>query len=57
VLYQSPPEPRFPDVVTDEDVQRKALELLMRGGEHGQAATFEIDREPPAIMKGWLGNG
>lgn len=54
VLYQSPAEPRFPDVVTEEDVQRKAAELKERGGEHGRAATFQIDREPPQIMKGWI---
>jgi hypothetical protein len=54
VLYQTPPEPRFPDVVTDEDVLRKAEELRARGGEHGEAPTFVIDREPPAVMKDWI---
>lgn len=54
VLYQTPPEPRFPDVVTDEDVARKAEELRQRGGEHGSAPTFVIDREPPASMKEWM---
>lgn len=54
VLYQTPPEPRFPDIVTDDDVQRKADELLTRGGEHGRAATFVIDQEPPHAMKGWV---
>lgn len=54
VLYQSPPQPRFPDVVSDEDVQQKALELLSQGGEHGMSQTFEVGSEPPAVMKGWL---
>jgi glycosyltransferase involved in cell wall biosynthesis/ADP-heptose:LPS heptosyltransferase len=54
VLYQSPAEPRFTDVVSEEDVQRKAEELRARGGEHGPAQTFPIDRDPPAIMKGWV---
>jgi hypothetical protein len=54
VLYQGPPEPRFPDVVTDEDVTRKAEELRERGGEHGRAPTFELGIEPPASMKGWV---
>ncbi len=53
VLYQTPPEPRFPDVVTDEDVEKKAEELRLRGGEHGNAPTFILDREPPESMRGW----
>jgi hypothetical protein len=51
VLYQQPVEARFADVVSEEDVQRKAKELLERGGEHSPAPTFLIDREPPASMK------
>jgi glycosyltransferase involved in cell wall biosynthesis len=54
VLYQTPPEPRFPDVVTDEDVLKKAKELRQRGGEHHEAETFTIDREPPTSMRGWV---
>jgi len=54
VLYQTPPEPRFPDVTTDDDVARKAEELRKRGGEHGPAATFELEIEAPASMKGWV---
>lgn len=54
VLYQSPPQPRFPDVVTDEDVAKKAEELRLRGGEHTEAPTFIIDLDPPANMKGWI---
>jgi glycosyltransferase involved in cell wall biosynthesis len=53
VLYQTPPEPRFPDVVTDEDVERKAQELRERGGEHGSAPTFLIEKSPPEIMGEW----
>lgn len=51
VLYQGPPEPRFPDVVTDDDVLRKAEELRVRGGEHGPAMTFELQLDPPALMR------
>lgn len=50
VLYQSSAEPRFPDVVSDDDVGRKAEELKRRGGEHGPAATFELDLEPPNVV-------
>ncbi len=53
-LYQTPPEPRFPDVVTDEDVERKAEELRLQGGEHSSAPTFILDREPPSNMKDWV---
>ncbi len=52
-LYQIPPEPRFPDVLTDDDIMTKALELKARGGEHGSAPTFLIEREAPPNMKGW----
>jgi len=51
VLYQSPPQPRFPDVVSDEDITRKAEELRERGGEHGRAPTFKIDLAPPEVMR------
>ncbi len=54
VLYQTPAKPRFPDVVTDEDVVKKAAELLERGGEHGSSPTFILDIEPPDSMKGWV---
>lgn len=54
VLYQSPAKPRFTDVVTDEDVQRKALELFFQGGEHQMSSTFELNTEAPAVMKGWM---
>lgn len=53
VLYQTPPKPRFPDVVTDEDVEKKVAELLIQGGEHGRAPTFELTKRQPAIMEGW----
>lgn len=52
VLYQTENKKRFEDVVTDEDVLKKAEELKQRGGEHGSAATFKINIEPPAVMKG-----
>lgn len=50
VLYQTPPEPRFPDVSTEEDVTRKADELKARGGEHGSAPTFKLELEAPALI-------
>ena len=50
VLYQTPPKPRFADVVTDEDVANKANELLKRGGEHAESQTFELSISPPSIM-------
>lgn len=53
VLYQAPPTPRFPDVVTDEDVGRKAEELRKQGGEHGAAPTFKLEKSAPRIMEGW----
>lgn len=49
VLYQTTAKPRFPDVITDDDVMKKAEELRVRGGEHGPAPTFLIDREPPKV--------
>lgn len=53
-LYNDPaPVDRFLDVVTDEDVIKKAEELRVRGGEHGIAATFKLSIEPPEIMRGW----
>jgi hypothetical protein len=54
VLYQSPPQPRFPDVVTDFDVDVKAEQLRVQGGEHGKAETFQLDLEAPSSMKGWV---
>ena len=54
VLYQSAGEVRFPDVKTDEDIVRKAAELRERGGEHGQAKTFPLERTPPPSMEGWV---
>lgn len=51
VLYQSPPQPRFPDVKTDDDVMRVAAELKARGGEHGPAPTFKLRKAAPAIMR------
>lgn len=50
-LYQCAPSPRFPDVVSEDDVLRKAEELRHRGGEHGPAAVFELRREQPKVMK------
>jgi ADP-heptose:LPS heptosyltransferase/glycosyltransferase involved in cell wall biosynthesis len=50
------PVPRFKDVITDEDIDRKSNELRERGGEHGQAQTFQLLRENPDIMVSWLEN-
>ena len=51
VLYQSEPQPRFPNVVTEEDVINESERLLSQGGEYGRAPTFELTCPPPAIMK------
>jgi ADP-heptose:LPS heptosyltransferase/glycosyltransferase involved in cell wall biosynthesis len=48
------PRPRFPDVVTEEDVLKKAKELQHQGGEHGKVPTFKLERTNPAVMKKWL---
>lgn len=50
------PTPRFPDVVTDDDVQSVASELGERGGEHHAAETFALDESlgNPTVMQGWL---
>jgi hypothetical protein len=50
-LYQLPSSPRFPEVVTDEDIAAKAAELKNQGGEHGESQTFALNVEPPSIMK------
>ncbi len=50
VLYQTPAKPRFPEVVTDFDIDVKAIELKCRGGEHGQAETFLLKKAPPKVM-------
>lgn len=52
-LYQTQSKPRFPDVVTEEDVLRKAKEMKEQGGEHSQAKTFKLSKNPPASMKDW----
>jgi ADP-heptose:LPS heptosyltransferase/glycosyltransferase involved in cell wall biosynthesis len=54
VLYQSPAEPRFPDVVDEESLEAKVLELAARGGEHGFADVFELKRSNPEIMRPWI---
>ncbi len=53
VLYQSPAQPRFPDVKTDEDIITKSKELLAQGGEHSKSITFDLTVESPSIMKEW----
>lgn len=54
-LYNDPnPVDRFPDVQTEEDVVKKAKELFTRGGEHGQAKTFLLERTNPSSMSEWL---
>ncbi len=54
-LYNDPaPQPRFPDVKTDEDIKRKAQELFERGGEHQKAQTFVLNRPQPVIMDKWI---
>jgi hypothetical protein len=41
-LYRSEPSPRFPGVITEDDVQRQSEELRQRGGEHGKSKTFQL---------------
>jgi ADP-heptose:LPS heptosyltransferase/glycosyltransferase involved in cell wall biosynthesis len=54
-LYNDPkPEDRFPDVETEEQIGAKAVELDLRGGEHGKAETFLLDRKNPTIISDWL---
>lgn len=56
-LYNDPaPSPRFPDVVSEDDIRAKAAELRDRGGEHHAAETFSLDTPGPAIMGKWLGD-
>lgn len=52
VLYQTPPKPRFPDVVSDFDVEVTAKLLKLQGGEHGPAQTFKLTKKQPGIMEG-----
>jgi len=54
-LYNDPaPQPRFPEVKTDEDVLKKATEMKSQGGEHQKSETFRLKRSNPAVMKEWL---
>lgn len=52
-LYQTPPTPRFPGVETDEQIAKAAEELKARGGEHGNAQTFNLEIDQPEIMQSW----
>lgn len=55
-LYNEPtPVNRFPDVISEEDVVKKADQLRRLGGEHGKAATFRLERTNPSVMKEWIG--
>lgn len=51
VLYQTPAKPRFPEVVTDFDIDVTAEQLRCRGGEHGEAKTFTLTKSPPKVME------
>ncbi len=54
-LYnETKPTNRFPDVISDDDVARKAEELRARGGEHAPAPVFGLERTAPAIMREWM---
>lgn len=53
VLYQTAPEPRFPEVITDFDIDVKAEQLRLQGGEHAKSQTFGLTVSPPRIMEGW----
>ena len=54
VLYQTPAKPRFPDVVTDVDIENVGVSLKARGGEHESAYTFELTKNAPKVMEGWI---
>lgn len=54
-LYNDPePVDRFPDVIDELSLERRAAELKAQGGEHGKAPTFELKRTCPASMSGWI---
>lgn len=54
-LYgEAAPQPRFPDVKTDEDVFEKARKMMAQGGEHQMAITFELKKTQPDVMNEWL---
>lgn len=51
-LYADPaPVDRFPDVETDQDIEEKAKQLLLQGGEHKNSVTFALERSVPEVMK------
>lgn len=52
-LYMTKNEPRFPGVVTEDDIKRVSEELKARGGEHGAAKTFTLQKSEPEIMNSW----
>ncbi len=54
VLYQVTNAPRFPGVVSDEDISSTADKLRARGGEHGESKTFIMERMGPESMKEWM---
>ncbi len=55
LLYNDPhPVNRFPDVISEEDVVKKADQLRQQGGEHGKAKTFVLECTNPSIMKNWI---
>lgn len=56
-LYnEEKPEDRFPDVDVNDpsSIEKKASELLKRGGEHGSAPLFDLEGSQPSGMKEWL---
>ena len=54
-LYnEATPTDRFPNVLCDADVVKLADELKSRGGEHGTAKTFTLERTNPVLMQEWI---
>lgn len=49
-LYGEGPKQRFPGVRTDDQIREMARVLKDRGGEHGPAVTFKLNREPPKLI-------
>lgn len=55
-LFNKAPEPRFPNLNTEEEILNKAKELASAGGEPQDEIkyTFNLKINPPVIMSDWL---
>ncbi len=50
VLYQTAGKNRFEGETVEQSVER----LKQQGGEHGRAETFQLERQAPTCMEGWV---